>query len=119
MKIPKHTHVFVVSPKITVHCTMTRDSDDETEDWPIVMIREVIYGFSTLRFVNFNYTYANLSPYELTDQEEMQEYSCPQAQVLLAGVAGIFRLLQRREGRQVKNEVGGLYITLDICWCNQ
>lgn len=82
MKIPKHKNVFIISEKIAIHCTFSHDSDEETGDWPIPMGREVIYGYSILRFLNFNYIYANLALCELTAQEKGREAPCPpQAQV--------------------------------------
>ena len=55
MKIPKHNFEFSINPKITVHCTFSSDSDEETGDWPIPMKKEVRYGAPTLRFLNYNY----------------------------------------------------------------
>ena len=48
IKIPKHEHVFVLGKKITVHCTFSHESDEETGEWLNAMTREVRYGAPTL-----------------------------------------------------------------------
>jgi hypothetical protein len=65
---------------------------------------EVRYGARTLRFLNSNYIYANLSLCELIAKAEGREYSCPpQAQVFPA-IGTLLLLLKGKE------EGGGLSI---------
>lgn len=42
--IPHHDFVIVCNPKVSIHCTFSHDSDDETEEWPIPTKREVSNG---------------------------------------------------------------------------
>jgi hypothetical protein len=75
MKAPDHPHVFVISDKVSLHCTLSHESDEETEQWSI---KEVIYAYPNLiSFLNFNYIYANFPICELTDQEKGRESLCP------------------------------------------
>ena len=97
MKIPKHEHVFLFNEKITVHCSFSHDSDEETGERPKPSNREVRYGAPTLRFLHSNYIYANLPLCEFTAQERGREASRPpQAQIFL--VAAILPLLLKRDG---------------------
>ena len=41
MKIPDHEHVFLFNEKITIHCSFSYDSDEETGERPKLSNREV------------------------------------------------------------------------------
>ena len=93
LKIPTHNYEFRINAKITVHCTFSSDSDEETGEFPIPLKKEVRYGAPTLRFLNCNYIYANLPLCEMTAQEKGRESSRPpQAEVFQA--AGSLLLLK-------------------------
>jgi len=77
MKIPEHDYVFMLNKKMTVHCTFSTYSDEETGEWPVPTKKQVRYGASTLRFLNSNYIYANLPLGELTAQVKGREYWRP------------------------------------------
>ena len=95
MKIRNHNYEFRINAKITVHCTFSSDSDEETGEFPIPLKKEVRYGAPTLRFLNCNYIYANLPLCEMTAQEKGRESSRPpQAEVFQA--AGSLLLLKRK-----------------------
>jgi hypothetical protein len=49
MKIPDHEHVFLFNEKITVHCSFSHDSDEETGERPKPSNREVRYGAPTTK----------------------------------------------------------------------
>ena len=98
LKIPNHNYEFRINAKITVHCTFSSDSDEETGEFPIPL-KEVRYGAPTLRFLNCNYIYANLPLCEMTAQEKGRESSRPpQAEVFQA--AGSLLLLLKRKRRR-------------------
>jgi len=98
LKIPNHNYEFRINAKITVHCTFSSDSDEETGEFPIPLKKEVRYGAPTLRFLNCNYIYANLPLCEMTAQEKGRESSRPpQAEVFQA--AGSLLLLKRKRRR--------------------
>ena len=98
LKIPTHNYEFRINAKITVHCTFSSDSDEETGEFPIPLKKEVRYGAPTLRFLNCNYIYANLPLCEMTAQEKGRESSRPpQAEVFQA--AGSLILLKRKRRR--------------------
>jgi len=98
LKIPTHNYEFRINAKITVHCTFSSDSDEETGEFPIPLKKEVRYGAPTLRFLNCNYIYANLPLCEMTAQEKGRESSRPpQAEVFQA--AGSLLLLKRKRRR--------------------
>ena len=97
MKIPNHEYVFLFNEKITVHCSFSLDSDEETGERPKPSNREVRYGAPTLRFLHSNYIYANLPLSEFTAQARVREASCPtQAQIFR--VAAILPLLLKQDG---------------------
>ena len=100
MKIPKHNFEFSINPKITVHCTFSSDSDEETGEFPIPLKKEVRYGAPTLRFLYCNYIYANLPLCEMTGQEKGRESSRP-PQVEVFQAAGSLLLLKRKRRRFV------------------
>ena len=98
LKIPIHNYEFRINAKITVHCTFSSDSDEETGEFPIPLKKYVRYGAPTLRFLNCNYIYANLPLCEMTTQEKGRESSRPpQAEVFQA--AGSLLLLKRKRRR--------------------
>ena len=98
LKIPTHNYEFRSNAKITVHCTFSSDSDEETGEFPIPLKKEVRYGAPTLRFLNCNYIYANLPLCEMTAQEKGRESSRPpQAEVFQA--TGSLILLKRKRRR--------------------
>ena len=97
MKIHNHNYEFRINAKITVHCTFSSDSDEETGEFPIPLKKEVRYGAPTLRFLNCNYIYANLPLCEMTAQEKGRESSRPQAEVFQA--TGSLLLLKRKRRR--------------------
>ena len=70
LKIPTHNYEFRINAKITVHCTFSSDSDEETGEWPIPLKKLVRYDTPTLRFLNCNYIYSNLPLCEMTAQEK-------------------------------------------------
>ena len=97
MKIPDHKHVFLFNEKITVHCSFSHDSDEETGERPKPSNREVRYGTPTLRFLNCNYIYANLPFCEMTAQEKGRESSrLPQAEVFQATGSLLLKRKRRR-----------------------
>ena len=49
MKSPDHEHVFLFNEKITVHCSFSHDSDEETGERPKLSNREVRYGAPTTK----------------------------------------------------------------------
>jgi len=99
LKIPNHNYEFRINAKITVHCTFSSDSDEETGEFPIPLKKEVRYGAPTLRFLNCNYIYANLPLCEMTAQEKGRESSRPpQAEVFQA--AGSLLLLLKCKRRR-------------------
>ena len=49
MKIPDHEHVFLFNEKITVHCSFSHDSDEETGERPKLSNMEVRYGAPTTK----------------------------------------------------------------------
>jgi len=63
LKIPNHNYEFRINAKITVHCTFSSDSDEETGEFPIPLKKEVRYGAPTLRFLNCNYIYMLTCPF--------------------------------------------------------
>jgi len=63
LKIPTHNYEFRINAKITVHCTFSSDSDEETGEFPIPLKKEVRYGAPTLRFLNCNYIYMLTCPF--------------------------------------------------------
>jgi len=72
LKIPTHNYEFRINAKITVHCTFSSDSDEETGEFPIPLKKEVRYGAPTLRFLNCNYIYANLPFCEMTAKKKAE-----------------------------------------------
>ena len=98
LKIPTHNYEFRINAKITVHCTFSSDSNEETGEFSIPLKKEMRYGAPTLRFLNCNYIYANLSLCEMTAQEKGRESSRSQAKVFQA--AGSLLLLLKRKRRR-------------------
>ena len=97
LKIPTHNYEFRINAKITVHCTFSGDSDEETREFPIPLKKEVRYGAPTLRFLNCNYIYANLPFCEMTAQEKGRESSrLPQAEVFQAAGSLLLKRKRRR-----------------------
>ena len=95
LKIPNHNYEFRINAKVTVHCTFSSDSDEETGEFPIPLKKEVRYGAPTLRFLNYNYIYANLPLCGLIAEAKGREYSRPpEAQVF--PTAGTLLLLLAR-----------------------
>ena len=95
MKISEHDHVFVLNKKMTVHCTFSTNSDEESGERSKPMKKGVRYGAPTLRFLNCNYIYTNLPLCEMTAQEKGRESSRSQAKVFQAAGS----LLPKRKRR--------------------
>ena len=97
LKIPTHNYEFRINAKVTVHCTFSTDSDEETGEFPIPLKKEVSYGAPILRFLNCNYIYANLPLCEMIAQEKGREsLRPPQAEVFQAAGSLILLKCKRR-----------------------
>jgi len=51
MKIPDHEHVFLFNEKITVHCSFSHDSDEETGERPKLSNMEIRREAERLRIL--------------------------------------------------------------------